>query len=121
MWEPLGGVSMGGGKGRGGGHGVHLELGDLDAAVVVGEVVAVAPLGVEELRALDDNLGQVDARAGVDFLGDDVDAGAEAEDEAGVGAVEHEVAAGQHDLAGGRHGDEGVLGAHVGLVMASMT
>lgn len=103
---------MGGGKGGWGKGVVHLELGDFDAAVVVGEVVAVAPLGVEELRAFDDNLGQVDARAGVDFLGDDVDAGAEAEDEAGVGAVEHEVAAGEHDLAGGRHGDEGVLGAH---------
>lgn len=95
-----------------------MEMGHFDAAVVVSEVVAVAPLGVEELRALDDDLGQVDARAGVDFLGDHVDAGAEAEDEAGVGAVEDEVAAGEHDLAGGRYGDEGVPGAHFGFGMA---
>jgi hypothetical protein len=78
----------------------HVQLGDFDAAVIFGKVVAVAPLGFEELRALDYDLGEVHALAGVDLLGNDVDAGAESEDESCVGPVEDEVPAGKHHLAG---------------------
>lgn len=89
---------------------LHVQLGDGDAAVVRGEVVAIAPLAVGELRAVDDDLGQLDAGAGGNGLGDDVDAGVEAEDEPGVVPIGDEVSTGEQDFAGGRDGARGLLG-----------
>jgi hypothetical protein len=56
---------------------------------------------MEELGALHDNFGQVDARAGLYLLSEDVDAGTEAKYEAGVFPVEHNVPAGEEHLSGG--------------------
>ena len=82
---------------------VRLQLGHLDTAAVLDHVIAVSPGGVEKLRALHDNLGEVHARAGVYFLGQDVDARTQAKDEAGVFPVEDDVPAREQHLAGRRH------------------
>jgi hypothetical protein len=89
--------------------GSRLQLGDLNAATVLGEAVAVAPVGVEELGTLDDYLREMDTRAGGYLLGKDVDAGAQAEDQAGVFAIENDVATGKKDFSGGRHDDGPIL------------
>lgn len=89
----------------------HLQLRDLDAPVPGREVVAVAPLGVEELGAVDDDLAELDAGAGGDLLGDGADARAEAEHEARVRPVQHQVPAREEDLARCRDGDRGGLTA----------
>lgn len=89
---------------------LHVQLGDGDAAVVRGEVVAISPLAVGELWAVDDNLAELDTRAGGNDLGDDIDAGIEAEDEAGVVAIRDEVPTGKQDFAGGRDGGGGIGG-----------
>jgi hypothetical protein len=57
-------------------------------------VIAESPSRIEELGALHDNLGEMDTLAGAYFLGEHVDAGTEAKDEAGVFPVEHNVPAG---------------------------
>jgi hypothetical protein len=82
----------------------HLQLRDGDAAVVGGKMVAITPGAADELGALDDNLGQLDALGGWNATGDDVDAGVEAKDEPGVVAVGDKVATGQQHLARCRHG-----------------
>ncbi|KAK5634169.1 hypothetical protein RRF57_009883 [Xylaria bambusicola] len=81
------------------------ELCHFNAAVFGGKVVAIAPRGFLELRAIDDDLAQLNTRACLDLAGDNVDAGAEAKDEGGVLSVKHQVAASQEDLA--RCGDGG--------------
>ena len=58
---------------------LHPKLRDYAAAVPFGEMVAISPLRLEELRALDDNLSQLDALYGVDLTRDHVDAGAQPE------------------------------------------
>lgn len=73
---------------------LHLQLGDGDTAVLGGKMIAIAPDAADKLGALDDNLGQLDTLGGGDAACDDVDAGVEAEDEAGIVSVGDEVAAG---------------------------
>lgn len=89
---------------------LHLQLSNGDAAVFRGEMVAIAPNAADKLGALDDNLGQLDALGSGNAAGDDVDAGVEAKDEAGVVPVGDEVAAGQQHLARGGHGGRRVFG-----------
>lgn len=64
-------------------------------------MIAVSPGGVEELGTLHNDLGEVDAGAGLYLLGEDVDAGTQAKDEAAVFPVEHNVAAGEEHLSRG--------------------
>lgn len=85
-----------------------MQLSHLDAPIFIGKVVTISPLSLEELGTLDDDLRQLDALAGVDLLGDDIDAGAEAEDKPGVRPVEHEVPAGEQDLSGSGDSNRGV-------------
>lgn len=73
-------------------------------------MIAIAPDSADELGTLDDNLGQLDALGGGDASRDDIDAGVEAEDKAGVVSVGDEVATGEQHLARGGHGGRGVLG-----------
>lgn len=88
---------------------VPLQLRDLDTPLLVEESRRVSPLGIRELRAPDDDEGRLSVgRHRV--LHDDVDAGAEAEDEAGVRAVEDQVAAGEEHLARGGDGGAVALG-----------
>lgn len=96
---------------------LHLQLCDGDTTVLRGEVVAITPGSGNELRAVDDNFGQLDALAGRDSLCENVDAGVEAKDEASVVTVGDEVAASEQDLAGGRDGAGGVLGDGHGMSM----
>ncbi len=63
-------------------------MGDLNSAIILPQAISIPPQRVSELGALDDDLGERDAGCGVDVLDDDVDAGAETEDEGGVLAVE---------------------------------
>lgn len=74
---------------------LHLQLSDGDAAVFRGKMIAIPPNAADELRALDDNLGQLDALGGCDTTGDDIDTSIEAEDKPGVVPIGDEVAAGQ--------------------------
>lgn len=75
-------------------------------------MVTISPPRVEELGALDDNLSELDARAGVNLTSDDIDPGAEAKDKTVVIPVENKVATGQQDLAWRGHGNGGLLGRH---------
>lgn len=81
-------------------------------------MVAIAPLSMGELRAVDDNFAQLDARPGRNDLGNNVDAGIEAEDEAGVAPIGNEVSTGEQHLTGGRHGTRGVFrGDHTVMIL----
>lgn len=51
-------------------------------------MVSIAPLSFKKLRAVDDDFAQLDALASLDHPSDDIDASAQAEDKAGVLAVE---------------------------------
>lgn len=73
-------------------------------------MITIPPRAVHKLGTVDDDLGELDALAGCNGLGDNVDAGVEAEDKARVGPVRHKVSAGEEDFAGGGHGDGGILG-----------
>lgn len=85
-----------------------MQLSHLDAPIFIGKVVSISPLSLEELGTLDDDLRQLDAFARVYLLGDNIDAGAEAEDKPGVRPVEHEVPAGEQDLSGSGDSNRGV-------------
>lgn len=88
---------------------LHLQLGNSEAAIVRGKMIAVPPGATDELGAVDNNLGQLDALAGGNPLGDDAHAGVEAEDQTGIGPVRDEVPAGEQDLSRGRDGGGGVF------------
>lgn len=88
-------------KGGEGGGNIRVELGDFYTAVTFHRGVAVHPGVIVKLRTFDDNLGEMNALGGLDGVRDDVDAGAEAKDEAGVVPVEDNVAACEKNLAGG--------------------
>ena len=75
------------------GHG-RLQLSDLDATAIFGEMIAILPGGIQKLRALHNNFAEMDAGAGVYLLGENVDAGTQAKDETCVFPVEDNVAAG---------------------------
>ena len=83
---------------------LHLKLGYLNTAIFIVQLVAIPPLGVAELWALDNDLAQLDALAGLDILSDDIDASSQAKDQTGVVPVEDEVSTGQEDLARSRYG-----------------
>ena len=83
---------------------VHMQLRHLDAALVVQQLVAVAPLGIEKLGALDDDLAELNALHGWNILGDDIDAGAQAEDQTCILPVQHEITASKENFARGRNG-----------------
>lgn len=89
-----------------------MQLRNFNASAVLRVVIAIAPLRVLELRAAHDNLVQLHAGLAGDVAGDDVDARAEAEDEARVGALQDQEAAGEEDLAGGGDGDGSVCCGH---------
>lgn len=95
-----------------------MQLSDGDAAVLGGKMVAIAPLAMRELRAIDNNLAQLDTGPSRNDLGGDVDAGIETEDEAGVVPVRDEVPTGEEDFAGGRDGARGVFGGSHGCARA---
>lgn len=57
----------------------HLQLSHLDPTIIIDQTVTISPLGLEELGTLDYNLRQLDTLAGMDLLGDDIDASTEAE------------------------------------------
>jgi hypothetical protein len=79
-------------------------------------MVAVFPGGTEELGALHDNLGEMDAFAGGYLLGKDMDAGTQAEYQARVFPVEDNVPASKEHLPGGRHHNGTVCLGHVWVV-----
>ena len=58
---------------------VHSHLRHLHSTVLVGKMVVVSPLSLQELGTLDDNLGQLDALAGAELLGDRVDSSTQPE------------------------------------------
>lgn len=89
-----------------------MQLRNFNAPAVLRVVIAITPLRVLELRAAHDNLVQLHTGLAGDVAGDDVDARAEAEDEARVGAFQDQEAAGEEDLAGGGDGDGGVCCGH---------
>lgn len=89
-----------------------MQLRNFNASAVRSVVIAITPLRVLELRAGNDNLVQLDAGLADNVAGDDVDARAEAQDEARVGALQHQEAAGEEDLARGGDGDGGVCCGH---------
>lgn len=84
------------------GAGLLLELGGSNGGRGSPHAAAVPPLGLSELRASNDDVGGGRGRRdGV--LHGHMDAGTQAEDQPGVGAVQDEVAAGEQHLAWGRH------------------
>jgi len=81
---------------------IPLQLCNLDASTIGQNLVGISPFGVDELGTVDDYdraLRSSSSRLRCS-LDDDMDACAEAEDEACVVSVEHEVSAGQQHLAG---------------------
>lgn len=84
-----------------------MQLSDFYATILIGQVVAVPPLSVEELRALDRDFGELDTIAGLDLGGDNRDSRIETEDKTGVCPIEDQIAAGQEDFAGSGDGSGG--------------
>lgn len=80
---------------------LHLKLRHFDTTPFRSQVEAITPLGLEKLRAVNNDLAELDALAGRDMAGDDVDASTEAEHEACVCPIKDEVAASQQHLARG--------------------
>lgn len=78
---------------------LRLELSHLDAASGLGEPVAILPARADELRRLDNYLGEANAGARRQRADENMDAGTEAKHEAIEVAVEHQIAAGEQDLA----------------------
>lgn len=72
---------------------------DLNTAALGGTVISVAPLRIEELRAINNDLIELDTGASLNFTRDDVDACAQTEYEGRVLSVQGEIAAGKEDLA----------------------
>lgn len=62
-------------------------------------MISIAPLSLEELWAINDYLAELHALARPDLLGDDIDAGAQAEHKSRVLAVENQITSGQEDFA----------------------
>lgn len=89
-----------------------MQLRNSNASAILSMVIAITPLRVLELRAAHDNLVQLHAGLAGDVAGDDVDARAEAEDEARVGAFQDQEATSEEDLARGGDGDGGVCCGH---------
>lgn len=89
-----------------------MKLSCLDAAPLRRQVVAVPPLGIDELRAIDDNLIQLDTLPRVNLSGDDIDPRAQSKHETVVLPVEDEVSACEQDLARGRNGHRRVGRRH---------
>jgi hypothetical protein len=82
---------------------VPLQLCNLDASTIGQNVVGISPFGFDELGTVDDYERLLRRSSGSRLrclLDDDVDACAEAEDEACVVSVEDKVSAGQQHLAG---------------------
>lgn len=93
---------------------LHLQLRNRNAPILGREMEPVPPDSVDKLRALDDDLGQVHARNGVDLGGHDINTRAEPKDEARIGPVQDQVAARQEDLAGRRDGRRRGVRGHRG-------
>lgn len=91
---------------------LHLQLGDLDAATGLSQAVAIPPLGIKELRAVDDNLRQLHPGRGAYLASNHVDPRVEAKYKPRVLSIQHQVATCEEDLARCRHGDGGVPGCH---------
>lgn len=68
-------------------------------------MITVAPLGLEELRTVDDDLAQLDARTRLDLSSDNIDTSAQTENEGSVLFVEYQVTSSQEHLS--RCGDGG--------------
>lgn len=79
---------------------LHLQLSDFDTAALTSEMISIPPLGLKELRAIDDNLSELHTGSRMDFSSNYVDASIETEYKGRVLLVQDKVSASEEDLAG---------------------
>lgn len=83
---------------------IPLQLSNLNTTLLLSQVVSIIPSSIKELRTVDDDLGELNARAGINVIDDDMYAGTKAKDEGSVVAIENQISARQEHLAWGGHG-----------------
>ena len=77
---------------------IPLQLSDVNASLIISQVITVVPDGVPELRALYHNLRQLYICTGINILDQNVDPGAKSKDEPSICAIKYKISSCQKDF-----------------------
>ena len=77
---------------------IPLQLSDVNASLIISQVITVVPDGVPELRALYHNLRELFASTGINVFDQNVDPGTKSKDEPSICAIKYKISSCQKDF-----------------------